>query len=104
MMARAIAAETPSTVLTKEQLAAHFGKHRRWVERQMKAGMPSIPPTDRYPGRTFRLDDVEEWLASRKAVPPVDRVTRLEARVDRLERLLQQPDGSATSEHDERSS
>jgi hypothetical protein len=84
-----------SHLLTKKQLAAHLGRSTRWIELRVRQGMPSEPPTRRYPSRRFRLAEVEAWLAAgeKKRSPEADRLVRLEqrmatlaARVEGLER------------------
>lgn len=81
-------------LLTKQQLAAHLKRSPRWVEIRVRDGMPSEPPTKRYPQRRFRLSAVEGWLADSERRPqPADRVSQLEERVDKLaatvERLME---------------
>ena len=50
-------------VLGKRQLAQHLGRSPRWIELKVTEGMPSIPPTARYPHRRFVLAEVERWLS-----------------------------------------
>jgi excisionase family DNA binding protein len=48
--------------LTKRQLAAHLNYSTRWVEQQVKAGMPH----ERWGGRLrFQVSAVEAWLKER---------------------------------------
>jgi hypothetical protein len=48
--------------LTKRQLAAHLGYSTRWIEQQVKAGMPC----QRWGGRLrFQVSAVEAWLKER---------------------------------------
>lgn len=50
-------------LLSKKQLAEHLSRSVRWVELRVADGMPSVPPTARFPHRRFRLGEVEAWLA-----------------------------------------
>jgi hypothetical protein len=77
-------------LLTKQQLARHLGRSTRWVELKMREGMPSLEPTTRFPGRRYRLRDVEAWLAAGERAQPRDRVARLEAEVARLRSIVEQ--------------
>ncbi len=48
--------------LTKRQLAAHLGYSTRWIELQVKDGMPC----ERWGGRLrFQVPAVEGWLKER---------------------------------------
>jgi hypothetical protein len=48
--------------LTKRQLAAHLGYSTRWIELQVKDGMPC----ERWGGRLrFQVSAVEAWLKER---------------------------------------
>jgi hypothetical protein len=48
--------------LTKRQLAEHLGYSTRWIELQVKAGMPC----QRWGGRLrFQVSTVEAWLKER---------------------------------------
>lgn len=48
--------------VTKRQVAAHFGYSTRWIEQQVKAGMPC----QRWGGRLrFQISAVETWLKER---------------------------------------
>lgn len=85
----------PNALLTKQQLAAHLDRSTRWIEMRVRDGMPSEQPTARFPHRRFRLADVEAWLADSEKKTPAhadrlaqleDRVARLTATVERLER------------------
>ena len=74
-------------LVTKRQLAQYLGRSTRWVEMRVREGMPSEPPTTRYPQRRFRLSDVEAWLTSGKPKPPprqAQRLAELEVRVAEL--------------------
>ena len=85
-------------LVTKRQLADHLGRSTRWIELRVREGMPSEPPTTRYPHRRFKLSEVEAWLAAGKAKPPTpqtrrladleERVAELAATLERLERRL----------------
>lgn len=80
-------------LVTKRQLAQHLGRSTRWVELRVREGMPSEPPTTRFPHRRFRLSEVEAWLAAGKAKPPppqVRRLAELEERVAQLAAALEQ--------------
>jgi hypothetical protein len=46
-------------LLTKKQLALHFGFSTRWVELRVREGMPSRLIGNR---RRFRLSEVHSWL------------------------------------------
>jgi hypothetical protein len=47
--------------VTKQQLASHLGYSVRWVEMQVRKGMPRAP----FPGAMrFRISTVEHWLAA----------------------------------------
>jgi hypothetical protein len=81
-----------NVLLTKRQLAAHLGRSTRWVEMRMREGLPSIPPTSRFPQRRFRLADVEEWIAAgerKRPSPLIGRIERLEAQVARLAAIVE---------------
>lgn len=45
-------------LLTKRQLAEHLGRSTRWIELRVREGLPSEPPTNRFPRRRFRLSEV----------------------------------------------
>jgi hypothetical protein len=79
-------------VLTKRQLAAHLDRSCRWIELKVADGMPSIPPTARYPHRRFRLVDVEAWLKDGRAkrATTVDRVAALEVQMASLTAMVDQ--------------
>ena len=80
-------------LVTKRQLAEHLGRSTRWVELRVREGMPSEPPTTRFPQRRFRLSEVEAWLAAGKAKPPppqAQRIAELEERVAQLAAALEQ--------------
>lgn len=50
-------------LLTKRQVAAHYGFTTRWVELRMADGMPSELISSR---RRFRLSEVEAWLNNKE--------------------------------------
>ena len=80
-------------LLTKRQLADHLGRSTRWVELRVREGMPSEPPTSRFPRRRFRLADVEAWLAAgtpKPTTPQSQRIAELEERVAQLAATLEQ--------------
>ena len=80
-------------LLTKRQLAEHLGRSTRWVELRVREGMPSEPPTTRFPRRRFRLSEVEAWLAAGKpkpSPPQSQRIAELEERVAQLAATLEQ--------------
>jgi hypothetical protein len=80
-------------LLTKQQLARHLGRSTRWIELKVREGMPSEPPTRRFPHRRFRLGDVESWLAggARPKLPAQsDRLAVLETEVASLRALVEQ--------------
>jgi hypothetical protein len=80
-------------LVTKRQLAEHLGRSTRWVELRVREGMPSEPPTTRFPQRRFRLSEVEAWLAAGKVKPPSpqsQRLAELEERVAQLAAALEQ--------------
>lgn len=58
------------SMLTTEQLAAHFGISARQVQRLAAAGLPSIPVGAR--GRRYDPDACEQWLQANREVlcPP----------------------------------
>jgi hypothetical protein len=79
-------------LVTKRQLAEHLSRSTRWVELRVREGLPSEPPTTRYPQRRFRLSEVEAWLAAGNRKPPTPqtrRITDLEERVAELAASLQ---------------
>lgn len=83
----AVAHLRPATeqLLTKKQLAQRLDRSTRWIELRVREGMPSEPPTERYPGRRFRLSEVEDWLAHGQRKPErADRIAQLEDAVARL--------------------
>jgi phage terminase Nu1 subunit (DNA packaging protein) len=73
-------------LLTKQQLADHLGRSTRWIEQQVRRGMPVEQATDRYGRRRYDLNAVETWL--RAGRPRVDRASSLEERVASLERQM----------------
>lgn len=80
-------------LLTKQQLARHFGRSTRWVELRVRDGMPSEPPTKRFPHRRFRLGDVESWLEGGgrpKLLAHSDRLAVLESEVASLRAQVEQ--------------
>ena len=81
------AAPALDPLLTKQQLAQHLRRSSRWVELRVREGMPSEPPTKRYPTRRFRLQAVETWLAAgdqEKPAGSMERIARLEEQVATL--------------------
>ena len=79
-------------LITKQQLSEHLGRSTRWVELRVREGMPSEPPTTRFPRRRFRLAEVEAWLAAGSATPPrrqAQRIAELEERVAELAAALE---------------
>jgi phage terminase Nu1 subunit (DNA packaging protein) len=74
-------------LVTKRQLAEHLGRSTRWVELRVREGMPSEPPTTRFPHRRFRLSEVEAWLAAGKARPATPQSRRLEALEEQVAEL-----------------
>ena len=80
-----------NALLTKQQLAQHLGRSTRWIELRVRAGMPSIDPTARFPHRRFRLADAEAWLADSEVKQPApDRIARLEQQVATLTATVEQ--------------
>ncbi len=79
-------------VLTKQQLARHLGRSTRWIELRVRDGMPSEPPTARFPHRRFRLTAVELWLVGGKPKTPAcaDRLSVLESEVANLRAAVEQ--------------
>jgi len=80
-------------LLTKRQVAEYLGRSTRWVELRVREGMPSEPPTTRFPRRRFRLSEVEAWLAAgrpKPATPQAQRIAELEERVAQLAATLEQ--------------
>jgi hypothetical protein len=80
-------------LLNKQQLARYLGRSTRWVELRVRDGMPSEPPTKRFPHRRFRVADVEAWLRG-GGRPPLpahsDRLAVLESEVASLRALVEQ--------------
>lgn len=80
-------------LVTKRQVAEYLGRSTRWVELRVREGMPSEPPTTRFPRRRFRLSEVETWLAAgrpKPAPPQAQRIAELEERVAQLTAALEQ--------------
>jgi hypothetical protein len=77
-------------VLGKRQLAQHLGRSPRWIELKVTEGMPSIPPTARYPHRRFVLAEVERWLQDGgvKRASTAERLAALEVEVALLARVV----------------
>jgi excisionase family DNA binding protein len=50
--------------VSKQQVAKYLGRSSRWVEHQVRAGMPSRMVGGR---RSFRLSAVDEWIDARQA-------------------------------------
>jgi hypothetical protein len=48
--------------LTKQQVARHYGRSTRWIELQMRVGLPSRMIGGR---RAFRLSAVDAWMEAR---------------------------------------
>jgi predicted DNA-binding transcriptional regulator AlpA len=46
--------------VSKAQVAAHFGRSKRWVELMARKGLPSRMIGGR---RAYRLSEVDAWLA-----------------------------------------
>lgn len=52
--------------LTKKQVAAHYGRSIKWVEKLMRDGLPHRKDTPTsWP--MFRLSEVDAWLRNRAA-------------------------------------
>ena len=79
-------------VLNKRQLAEHLARSPRWIELKVGAGMPSIPPTARYPQRRFVLAEVEAWLKEGRTrhATTAERVAALEVDVASLRRMIEE--------------
>jgi hypothetical protein len=77
-------------VLNKRQLAQQLARSSRWIELKVGEGMPSIPPTARYPHRRFVLAEVEAWLNGGRArrATTAERVAALEVDVASLRRMI----------------
>jgi hypothetical protein len=77
-------------VLGKRQLARHLDRSPRWIELKVTEGMPSIPPTARYPHRRFVLAEVEHWLQDGgvKRASTAERLAALEVEVALLSRVV----------------
>jgi phage terminase Nu1 subunit (DNA packaging protein) len=75
-----------SVLLTKKQLAVHLGRSTRWVELQVRRGLPVEAATDRFGGRRYDLAKVEAWL--RAGEPVARREKSLTERVAALELLV----------------
>jgi hypothetical protein len=78
-------------LLTKKHLAAHLGRSTRWVELQVRRGLPVEAATDRFGGRRYDLAKVEAWLragepVTRREKSLTDRVAALELLVGELTR------------------
>jgi predicted DNA-binding transcriptional regulator AlpA len=52
----------PEPLLSKKQLAAHYGFSTRWVELRVNEGMPSALIGGR---RRFKLSEIDHWLKRR---------------------------------------
>ena len=79
-----------AVALGKRQLAQHLGRSQRWIELKVTEGMPSIPPTTRYPHRRFVLAEVEHWLqdGAQKRPSTAERLAALEVEVALLTRVV----------------
>jgi hypothetical protein len=79
-------------VLNKRQVAQQLARSPRWIELKVGEGMPSIPPTARYPHRRFVLAEVEAWLNEGRARRPTmaERVAALEVDVASLRRMIEE--------------
>jgi hypothetical protein len=77
---------TRPVLLTKKQLAVHLGRSTRWIEMQMRRGLPVEAATDRFGGRRYDLARVEVWLRAGEAV--ARRENTLAERVAVLELLV----------------
>jgi phage terminase Nu1 subunit (DNA packaging protein) len=76
-------------LLTKKQLAAHLGRSTRWIELQVRRGLPVEAATDRFGARRYDLAKVEAWLhagepVARRGSNLADRVAALELVVGEL--------------------
>jgi hypothetical protein len=80
-------------LLTKKQLAAHLGRSTRWIELQMRRGLPVEIATDRFGARRYDLAKVEAWL--RAGEPVSRRQGTLSERVAALELLVGELAGGA---------
>lgn len=57
----------PAPTLTKKQIARHWGRTTRWVEQQVKKGMPSrMERIDKRLVRVFPLYECEDWRNGQK--------------------------------------
>jgi excisionase family DNA binding protein len=83
---------TPDLLLTKQQIAQHLGRSPRWIDTRVKAGMPSEPPTSRFPHRRFRVSQVEAWLSAgeKEAHSHDERLARLEEQLARLSATVEE--------------
>lgn len=81
-----------SGLLTKKQLASYLGRSTRWVEMQVRDGMPVERSTGRFGERRYDVARVEAWLRTRPhKVPTVslaDRVAALERQLNELKGML----------------
>lgn len=50
--------------VSKQHVAEYLGRSERWLEHQVRAGMPSRMIGGR---RAFRLSAVDEWIDARQA-------------------------------------
>lgn len=83
-----------SHLLTKQELATHFGRSPRWIEIRVSRGMPS-ENLDRYGRRMFDLRAVEAWLAAGepRATSTSERLALLEREVAELRATIERMGG-----------
>ncbi len=92
-MSNVVQLRADGALLTKQQLARHLGRSTRWIELKVRDGMPSEPPTRRFPHRRFRLGDVESWLAgggTSRLPAHSERLALLENEIASLRALVEQ--------------
>jgi hypothetical protein len=53
---------TPERWLSKSEIAAHYGYSTRWVERQIRSGLPSLMMGGR---RRFLLSECDAFFMAR---------------------------------------
>lgn len=54
--------ESTEPWISKRAVAQHYGRSTRWIELQMREGLPSRMLGGR---RAFRLSEVEAWMGRR---------------------------------------